>query len=432
MLLKAWNETNAHPPWATSDLRVKLANAEKYATRTHGHASLAPSEVVEGGWKSLTPALLAEVPPAKPFLWEGAIPLGAAGTFAGPGGVGKSATLVGLAVHAALGLPFLERATHQCQTVFFTLEDDFDDYRRKLAAWRHALGETWDDERIAASIAIVDLRGTGARLIRPVRGDYATTAEVEALADIVIKRAPKAGLIVIETVSRAGGDESNPAMSALIVAAERLAQRTGAAVVLVAHVSKAAGRGSVDDQYVARGGSAIGDNGRFTITAAHVTPDSGDAKRIRAFIAQPEPLGVLVRLRVAKINSAPTGDIGIVEQRPSPYQTITVALAAADDNLAGMADLRAIRGVRLRALLADLGAKGEHDVTRTKLDGEHRQAVAAIGIATRELKVAINEALADGFLEEADRPAGARGGGKRLVPGSVSVASEPYCANAAA
>jgi hypothetical protein len=246
----------------------------------------------------------------------------------------------------------------------------------------------------------------------------------------VSERAPRAGLIVIETVSRAGGDESNPAMSALIVAAERLAQRTGAAVVLVAHVSKAAGRGSMDDQYIARGGSAIGDNGRYTITAALVPADSSAAKRIRAGSDAPEAPRALVRLRVAKINSAPTGDIGIVEHRSSSYQTITVAFVARGDEVAGEADVRAATGARLRALVADLTANGENDITRTRLDTEHRQALAAIGIMSRGIKNAINNALDDGFLDEAERPPGARGGGMRLVPGAVVPLATPMSAEA--
>jgi hypothetical protein len=155
-VFKAWNRTNAQPPWNENELGQKFANASKYATRSVGSAFAAdlpaanePMAEVDGDararliasrWSLLTVALLDEPPPAKEFIWENAIPVGDVGTFVGPGAAGKSATLVGLAVHMALGLPFLGRSTRHSQTVIVSLEDNFDDYRRSSPPGRTRSG----------------------------------------------------------------------------------------------------------------------------------------------------------------------------------------------------------------------------------------------------------------------------------------------------
>jgi hypothetical protein len=222
-------------------------------------------------------------------------------------------------------------------------------------------------------------------------------------------RAPRVGLIVVETVSRCGGDESNPAMSALISAAEELSSRTRSAVVLVAHVSKEAARAGNGDQHAARGGGAITDNGRFSITATHASKDK--AAKALALGVDERTLESLFLLRVAKINCAPPNIIGLIERRPSKYQTITVAPFASRKGTGG--DVRARRGAALRDLVAALAPT--RDVTPTLLAEDYGSDMKMLGIKRRELGTAIRDAIDDGFL--ISEPRKGRGGGTRLVAG---------------
>jgi hypothetical protein len=428
-LLKEWNHTNASPPWPEMKLGEKFRNAQRYGKAPVGSklaitlpasnepmAEVEPSarvRLIASRWSPLTVALLEEPPPAKEFIWENAISVGDVGTFVGPGAAGKSATLVGLAVHMALGRPFLGRATRQAQAVIVSMEDNFDDYRRKLAAWRDALGSAWNSQRVAENVFPLDLRGTDVRLVTPKGRDYVPSFDAQALASIVKDGAPRVGLIVVETASRCGGDESNPAMSALISAAEKLSSLTGSAVVLVAHVSKEAARAGNGDQHAARGGGAIGDNGRFSITATLANKDKIAMKLAKG--VDPATLERLVFLRVEKINCAPRNVIGLIERRPSKYQTITVApftAAAARDE-----DVRSRRGAALRDLVTLLADDG--DVTPTRLAEDYRNEMKNIGIRSREIRGAVANAVEDGFLSE--EPRKGQGGGTRLVAGENRV-----------
>jgi hypothetical protein len=421
-VLKKWNQTNARPPWDEQDLAQIFMNAEKYGHHAPGAAlrelrpandamneiqGQARADLISAGWCDLTVKMLEAEPPEKQFIWQDAIPVGDVGTLVGPGAAGKTALTVGLAVHCALGLPFLGRATRRCQTVFITLEDNRDDYLRKLKAWEHALGSAWDASAISENVKILDLRGTNVRLVRQDGREYVASLDAKLLADEICKRAPRAGLIAIETVSRCGGDESNSAMSALVSAAEELSAATGCAVLLVAHVSKQATREGNGDQHAARGGGAITDNGRFSITATLLEKDQEKGALAPGSCSEVEKR--LVVLRVAKINCAPTGVIGVVERRPSKYQTVTVGLYVPESE----EEKRARTGAALRDLVAKWSREGE--VTPTSLHNKHAaELTVALEITTREIDSVLKNADDDDYIKR--EPRRARGGGERLLP----------------
>lgn len=428
-ILRAWNDTNARPSWEERELRRIFDNAGKHGTHAGGAAlaaHAAVNEVMNAGDDKrealvrsrihrFTPAHLDQAPPAKEFLWEGAIPVGDVGTFVGPGAAGKSATMVGLAVHMALGLPFLGRATKRRRTVIVSLEDNRDDYHRKLAAWRDALGELWDSAQVADYVILLDLRGTDFRLVRPAgRGEYAPNVDGQALAAAIKADAPDVGLVIIETVSRVGGDESNPAMSALVSACEEISAETGASVVLVGHVSKSEAREGRGDQHAQRGGAALSDNARFAITAKLLNADQEKDAEAKALVAGIDAAerGQMILLRVAKVNCAPTSTIGLVERIPSPHQTVTVALRAAGGADHASASSRASSLARLRDLVATLAREG--DVTKTTLEEDRLKEVNAIGITKREVERSLDDAVAAGLLLR--EPRKGKGGGVRYLP----------------
>jgi hypothetical protein len=162
------------------------------------------------------------------------------------------------------------------------------------------------------------------RLVRQLGRDYVPSLDASALAEVINQRAPRVGLIIVETVSRAGGDESNPAMSALVSAAEELSALTRSAVLLVAHVSKAAAREGTSDQFAARGGGAITDNGRFNINATLLEKDKerdvrdrfpglDDETKARLFTLSP-------RSTARRPASSPSSSAGRRGGRPSPWR----------------------------------------------------------------------------------------------------------------
>jgi hypothetical protein len=119
-------------------------------------------------------------------------------------------------------------------------------------------------------------------------------------------------------------------------------------------------------------------------------------------------------LRVAKINCAPAGAIGIVERKPSKYQTVTVGLfesAHRSDE-----EQRARVGAALRGIVAR--CTGDGGVTPTTLQQEHAsELLEALGLKKRDIKAAIDRAVEDGYV--AKEPRKGKGGGEWLILGNV-------------
>src|SRR5262249_28736761 len=152
----------------------------------------------------------------------------------------KTTLITAVAVCRALGKPFLDgTAPSAGVTVILSTEDRLEDYRRKLAALRVEMGADFDPELVAEHVHFVDLSGVSIRMVRAEYGQYEPTSLPDVLAAVICEKAPKADLIVLETVSRlAGGAETNESLSILVESAQRLCKLTGAAVVLVHHVSQ--------------------------------------------------------------------------------------------------------------------------------------------------------------------------------------------------
>ncbi len=365
-------------------------------------------------WITFDAEQLAADPPEKEFVWAGRIPLGEAGVIAADGGSGKTALLVGLAIARATGAPFLGRAVRPGTTVIVTKEDKRDDYLRKFAAWRSWL-PSLDLDDVAKHVHVVDLVGQPFRLIQSHFGEYVATAHVEMLATAIKAKAPDADLVIVETVSRVGGDESNPAMAALVDAAEELVRMTGATVILVTHVSQDAGRRAIGDAHAPRGGTALGANGRFTLTMTRLV-DEAAAELLPGIVLSPQQRKEMSVFRVAKINAAPREDPTILQIVPTKWGLVLREY----DSGQGQTEeerkhaLRGSIGEHLRTM-AERMASLSDPLTTSKL--QHGLYKDIPGLSRQRVASAVADAIEDGLLQTADRPG--RGGGRVLLPGNA-------------
>jgi hypothetical protein len=190
----------------------------------------------------------------------------------GAHGAFKSTIALDACLSIATGRPWGGHATAKGRTVFITLEDSADTLARRMKAWLDGVHRNADIGRAVSDEAAAerDLRenfsflardsAQGLVLTRTAEG--ATTARLD-VANHIARLAEGASLVVLETASRLhDGPETNDAFAAFIRALERIPQ-TGAAVVIVRHMSKKAAREmkSADtiDSYAGRGGSALSD-----------------------------------------------------------------------------------------------------------------------------------------------------------------------------
>lgn len=210
----------------------------------------------------------------------GSFVAGTVGVLVAPGGTGKSfwalQAAIAVACHVPQGNLLGIDPPSNGPVVYLALEDS----EQVLAHRIHAIGRCirkrskHPDDAAEALDAIA-----GNLTIEPMMGmrlDVMNNAGMEAVLNL--QETPR--LIVLDTVSRIHGldENSNRDMSLLISRLEELALKSGAAILLIHHVSKASRRDGQQDQYSARGASALIDNARWSGSLTQMTDD--EAKRL--------------------------------------------------------------------------------------------------------------------------------------------------------
>ena len=380
------------------------APSEENAAADPGHArrkQLSDSILI------FTPDDLTSPPPVQQFILYPYIPAGTVTTLAGPGGSSKTTLLTYLAVCRALGIPFFGQALPtRGRTAIFTTEDGKNDYHRKLAALRHELGDLFDPEAVSRNVALFDLPGVPVRLVESNRGNFCPTALADDLAAVVLERLPGTDLIVMETVSRlAGGMETNESLSILVEAAQRLCKLARCAVLLVAHVSQEAGRQGFTDAYTARGGSALGDNGRSTIILTGLNENNRKLYAPDADLKKEDFKRLLV-LAHPKCNYAPTADPILLQRAQTPFGPVLAPATLRPKNVDP-----AEQANRLREVVTTLTAKAI-PATEKKLRGY----AAEIGVAEKKLPRLLDEAVADGLIRQSEKKGQGGGYPYEVVP----------------
>lgn len=359
-------------------------------------------------WCSFTAAELAQDPPRLEFIWEDFLPCGKVAVLAGAGGGGKTALLLGLAAARAMSEPYLGKHTRPGTTVVVSCEDSKDDYQRKLAAVRESRQDL-DLDAIARHLKFVDLSGTPFQLVDSDFKQFAVSQSADDLVAVIREKAPDADFVILETVSRLVSEESNPALSVLVVAAEHIAKGLNASVLLVAHVSKDAARNGTKDGYAPRGGSAITDNARATLVLSPLNDDG--AQDLLGFSLSAEELRDLMVLNLAKGNHSPRQSPIVVERVSSKFGITLRQYRALGKGSAEDAQ-RAARhevGRRLWTIVRDQTERGEV-VTENRLETSFRN---RLGLAKHRVRPAVVDAIEDGFLVRAGTTV--RGGGRPLV-----------------
>lgn len=184
---------------------------------------------------------ISDVMDVLPHVIERWIPCDEVTLLAAHGGAGKSYVALMLAIHVALGLPFADLATQQTDVLFFSGEDGGRVLRHRLARVCQALKV--DPAALGGKLHILDASDMDPALHREQRtgGTIVTeTALLGRLAELVQRLG--AGFVIIDNASDAyDGDEIKRAqVRGFIRSLRSELARPGRAVLLLAHVNKAA------------------------------------------------------------------------------------------------------------------------------------------------------------------------------------------------
>ncbi len=217
-----------------------------------------------------------------------------------PGGVGKSALVLGQALALATGRGFLaERVHHAAPAWVLNLEDPPEETERRLAALmlRHQIRR----EEVEGRLYLHSGRSRRVRMA-VIGTDGFTIAYPDRDAIVAAAKAHGIGLIVVDPFvkSHTLDENSNAHMDAAATAWAEVAEATGAAVLLVHHTRKGGAEEAVE---AARGAKALTDAARVARVLSPMTADEAGQLGV--------PAGERwrhVRLDDAKANLAPRAE----------------------------------------------------------------------------------------------------------------------------
>lgn len=232
--------------------------------------------------KPLTLDVLHTVYPPREFAIEPLLPRGVLIEFSGAHGISKSTLALDMTLCIGSDRPFCDLPTAHGKVVFASREDSYDEIVRRAQGWLEGISLA---ERVAAEQAIcrnlILLGRQETEELRVTTKEFGKCSVRREAIDRIVERCQGAVLVVLETASRLhGGDELNEDLAQLAEAFEQIASRTGAAVLLVRHVSKESARSKSVDSYSGRGGGALSDAARSVLVLVQLTPEEALARKI--------------------------------------------------------------------------------------------------------------------------------------------------------
>lgn len=218
-----------------------------------------------------------------------------------PGGVGKTAFTVGLAIACQTGKQILADKPHKPMNVWgFYLEEPKEEIQRRMKAAKMVYKREMTDPE-PGKLLVSSGRDQQLIVAQSIgKDEFIMTPNVERLEN-QIRRQGTDVLIIDPFVKTHTIEENNNVLIEKVVTLfNEIAGRTGCAIFLVHHTRKGAQAGDADSS---RGASSIVGNMRAAFTLAAMTTE--DAKELGV---SPDEKRFLIRLDDAKANMAPKSD----------------------------------------------------------------------------------------------------------------------------
>ncbi len=337
---------------------------------------------------------LKTAPPPRRWLIKDLVVLGKVGAVIAPGGSSKSQWMLQLAVSVATGVALAghwEVGEIGGVLVLFA-EDDNDEIHRRLYRIQNHLtmvGHRAALASLAQRLFIFSTIGTDTLLTKKGNtGEVSATVTVDRLTALA-RQVSDLRLIVIDPGSRfRGGEEnSNEDATRFVEALEKLAQQTGATVMLAHHANKNSSTTGEVSQGASRGASALTDGLRWQMNLNR--PTDAQAK---TFNLPTDSLGRYVAATVTKTNYSAIPAPVLLERGQDGYLSAVSATQARQN----------MDTTSIETILRVLGAERKPMSARS-LEDQHGGLRRTLKMSKERVREVVKIAIERGYLEGGDR-----------------------------
>ena len=247
-------------------------------------------------------------------------PLRALSAVVALGAVGKTSLLIGHACHIAAGKPWNNQPVAQKKLIYFSVEETQEELSRKFSA----ITQNWSDDerqRVVENLLLITMLGQDSRLVTNERGSYQGSGMAERMIVIAQDFGLEDGVIILDHMQGFASGDLNASETATAICREanKIAEKTGSAVVFAAHISKANIKATSIEQGFAVGSLAFENSLRQMV--GMMTMNDDEAKKFGLTQNQHQ----YSKFHVAKNSYGPSNDgIWLKKVHSTDYHTVVV------------------------------------------------------------------------------------------------------------
>ena len=381
-MARTYNAENCQPPLDESEV---LDIVNRYAEQSNNTLSL-PDGLIE-----FSDCL----PPPRDFTIASLLLAGKSAVLGGRGGVAKSQAAIQAGISVALGKDFLGRPTKSGAVILLFGEEDKAEINRRIAATSVYMGLTYDEKHIVrAHLRALPMTGIDMRFAKHKNGSMESTNFMESVHEKARLLEHESGLairlIVLDHAGLIHGGDFNAREDVVrtMSIVNELADRTGAAVLVLAHSPKSdANRSEASSDDIA-GSTAWVDNARAAFILKTMTAD--EAKK---YAVSEDSRKDYVSLSSVKGNYIPPDQkIWLLRKPMEQYETIV--LDPVNLQIPVKAPMGANR--KLRSKILEL-VSGWPCLTRNKLE-MHAGKDGTLGVSKDKVRIELDSMLNEGLL----------------------------------
>lgn len=315
-------------------------------------------------------------------------PAKAISLFVALGSVGKTSTLMAMACHTAIGAPWGGNPLQVRRGMMFSVEESEHELWRKFGASMEGLPPSFI-RSAQNNLRLFSLRDRDPRLTVPVGSDVQPSGLGDRIVEAALEH--QAEFIILDHLQGMVSGDLNNSTTMVAFASEcnRIAEQTGAAVIIAAHTNKGNINAERVDHGFATGSLAIENAARQVVGLIPLPPQ--DAKLFGL-----EPMARdYIRLEMPKNSYGPGGEIGYLQKHyVGKFHTVAVVPYCPPTQSLGSTS----PGTRLASAICQY-IRDHYGTTASKLD-QPQVAQKVLKASRHKVRAALAELRAEGIIEE--------------------------------